>query len=340
MVLFVQSAIKPIWGVSCLHYKLNFEVAQIPFCIVSNRKSLFHIVKLDDFKTNRKPLFKIIFEWAPPNQIKKKIDYKNYNYYYFVKRSDKKVHHIYSMISPKNKIMVELIRWSLLQIINLQLRSNNHLILHSSSCMKDDKAIIFSGNCGEGKSTLLKRLIKKNNFAPIHEDVNILVIDKNEIFVYPHLDIWKRHLNKNKQCKLYSIYFIKKAKKTLMKKLDKGKIYSFLASNLCILRNPPIRKDEKNLKKFANNIKAYTLQHKKNEDIFRYLKVNPDKIEITPYIKYYYYSKKYWLIDFNKFKLYKINKKIFQFLRNKKTNFVDKEVIDSLEKLKKLDIIK
>jgi hypothetical protein len=266
-----------------LDYKFNFEIANIPFSIKSNRKSIIKYFRkyLNIFETDRKPKFKIIFEWVPPKKIKKKFSstiklIKNKRRMFLdaneIKRKEIK-NNLYThlKIDPNNK-MTKMILYAYFQIFVLtKIISNKSILLHCSAGSFNNQAIIFSGPCNEGKTTILRRLIKNNNFEPINEDFNVLVLKKNHINVYPFFRLQKTNfLIKNNPCKLHSLYFIKKSKNTIMGRLNEDEIITFLKLNT----KHGERIKDKTFKKFAKNISAFELKHKKNEKIFEYLKLN------------------------------------------------------------------
>lgn len=69
-------------------------------------------------------------------------------------------------------------------IIYQLLSKSNGFLLHSSASLVDNKAYIFLGISGAGKSTSVRLL--KNEFLPLSDDLSIIRRIKNTYFYYQH----------------------------------------------------------------------------------------------------------------------------------------------------------
>ncbi|MBW2966773.1 hypothetical protein KY342_06740 [Candidatus Woesearchaeota archaeon] len=236
------------------------------------------------FETKEKPQFKIYLIWDSPEKIKKKFRSK-----YQLLKKGKEIYtgkkrlfkdeinvketknniYIKLRIDPQNKITKDIFIICLHSFILDKLSANNCITLHSSAGILNNNVYLFSGKSGQGKSTILKRLVKNNNFFPLNEDINILYLKNRQIIIYPFFRFNKRKfLIQNKSGKLRYLYFIKKSQKTGIKMIDKTKTVYLLK-----LYHQPLRaKNNKIFRRFAENILAFELNHKKNEKIFKYLK--------------------------------------------------------------------
>jgi len=87
---------------------------------------------------------------------------------------------------------------------------HNGLILHGSSVIYKDKAILFLGKSGSGKTTTLNLLKEKT--VPFTDDISIVRLINKEYYVFPSpLDKKVKPRNKNTGKKIAAnIYFLKK----------------------------------------------------------------------------------------------------------------------------------
>ncbi|MBU1130228.1 hypothetical protein KKE45_02800, partial [Patescibacteria group bacterium] len=70
----------------------------------------------------------------------------------------------------------------LAKLIKEKIRKRGGLVLHASGFVKDNKAILVTGESGSGKSTILKQLMFY--YEPIADDVVVLERKKDKVFVY------------------------------------------------------------------------------------------------------------------------------------------------------------
>lgn len=68
-------------------------------------------------------------------------------------------------------------------LVTNYLESKKFLLLHASGFVKDEKAILVTGNSKSGKSTVLRQMI--NHYSPIGEDIVAIKKEDNKIWAYP-----------------------------------------------------------------------------------------------------------------------------------------------------------
>jgi hypothetical protein len=99
------------------------------------------------------------------------------------------------------------------------LNKNNAFVLHSSGIAHNNKAEIFIGDSGSGKSTIMNML--KNKYIPIADDSVIINKNTNKNFVYQTPFVEKEYwMRKNrKRFILDNIFFIVQAPKNRIVKI-------------------------------------------------------------------------------------------------------------------------
>lgn len=93
-------------------------------------------------------------------------------------------------------------------------------LLHSSACLINGMAVIFTGTNNAGKSTIVKML--KDTFTPLCDDMSALKLDKEgKLYLYqvPYLEK-NRYKKGNIAYPVGNIYFLQKAKKTIIKNIE------------------------------------------------------------------------------------------------------------------------
>lgn len=267
------------------YYKYNFEIACKTFSIITNRRIISENFKyLEIFHTNKKPKFfihimcnksnflkqskiKLIRDPHCRNELHTKIYYNSKE---LKMKETKNSSYLFLKINPYDKKTRRLVRSYIETVVIKRIVSSNSIVFHSSAGAFNKKSVVFLGSCNEGKSTLLKRLVKNNNFTPINEDLNVFIIKNKKIKVYPFFRFQKRNfLISNNSFDLNSLFFIKKSKKTFVRKLKKKEIISFLNARQIY---PGSINNLSILIKFAELIKIFELKHKKDENIFECLK--------------------------------------------------------------------
>ena len=95
-----------------------------------------------------------------------------------------------------------------------QLLLHNGMMLHSSAVVVDERAYLFSGNCGAGKSThtqLWLQLFGKDAYI-INDDKPALKYENGCWFVYGTPWSGKEDVSKNTKARLKSIAFVEQGK--------------------------------------------------------------------------------------------------------------------------------
>ena len=82
-----------------------------------------------------------------------------------------------------NILNFSLFVYSLRKLLMSDLLKKGFLTLHASGFIKDNKAILVTGDSGSGKSTVLKQMI--NYYYPIGEDMVIIKKNDDDIWAYP-----------------------------------------------------------------------------------------------------------------------------------------------------------
>lgn len=167
---------------------------------------------------NIKPDYWIIY--SPNNQFEVKIqtiEKKVYIKFYEESTRDKIT--TYYHISPMHLQLI------LRKVCQTLLSKNNGLMIHASASFVNNKANIFLGNSGAGKSTIMT--ILNDKFPSLADDSIILKKEKNDFFVYQTPFIEKNNwvIKKSNRVKLGNIFFLKKADFNRIDKFtDKGLI--------------------------------------------------------------------------------------------------------------------
>ncbi len=97
------------------------------------------------------------------------------------------------------------------KVMETLLKKKDGFILHASSNIVRDKAFIFTGKSGAGKSTVIKLL--KDKFEAFGDDSVIIVREKKEYYAYQTTYIEKESWVKkqSQRYKIGKVYFLKKA---------------------------------------------------------------------------------------------------------------------------------
>ncbi len=190
------------------------------------------------------------------------------NYISFFEEKSKKKIITYYQISF---IQFQLI---LRQIINNLLKDKG-FIIHASASNINEKAFLFLGQSGAGKSTTMKYI--NNKYQSLADDTVIIKKENGKYFVYQTPIIEKESWVKktNKRYEIGSVFFIKKAKFFKKENIyDKNKILNLLVKQLWI-------NDEKDIKNKTSALFKYLYQ---SEDFF-YLYLKKNRKQMTEYIR-------------------------------------------------------
>lgn len=193
--------------------RLEFFISEYYFA----RKKLIQDIKhnLAGFikpKSAKKPDYSVYFI----EQQSIKAFHRKNNYVYFL--------NFYKKIA-KNKIEtyyhIGFIQFQiiLMNILIELLTSVKGLMIHASSSLPNNKALLFLGQSGAGKSTIINLLNGK--YTPLADDSVILKKEENEFFLYQTPFIEKEYWIK-KSCKRYrlkSVYLLKKSSSYRIQKI-------------------------------------------------------------------------------------------------------------------------
>lgn len=101
--------------------------------------------------------------------------------------------HVTYLIEDGNKITIEEKEGSDLQLVKtfllgtsfgLLLKQRNIIAIHGGAILINNKAVIFTGNSGVGKSTITNAF-RLNNFKFLADDVSVIEINENKVIVNP-----------------------------------------------------------------------------------------------------------------------------------------------------------
>jgi hypothetical protein len=138
---------------------------------------------------------------------------KNYISFYFKKR--KKILTYYH-------IGIAQFQFLLKEVIFDLLTKNKGFLIHCSAIQKNEKAFIFVGKPGSGKSTIRSILSKK--YKPLADDSGIVKKERGKYYFYQTPFLEKKSIKKNSQkYELGKIFFLKKANFFLIKKIQNKK---------------------------------------------------------------------------------------------------------------------
>lgn len=107
----------------------------------------------------------------------------------------------------------------------------NGFCLHSSAVALEDKAVLFSGACGSGKSThanLWQQYFGVDRAVIINDDKPVLRLIEDIFYVYGAPWSGKNALNANIRVPLGAVVFLKQAKENHIRRLDNKEAVTLL----------------------------------------------------------------------------------------------------------------
>lgn len=123
---------------------------------------------------------------------------------------------------------------------------NNGFLLHASVLLRKNRAFVFAGKVGVGKSTIVNLFPE---FERITDDAAILTIENNNLFVWGTPFQEKNPTVKaNKKFRVKTIYFLSKSKRNKLVKLEKDEAIRRLMAN-CLVFKPKKLSQKKRLTK-------------------------------------------------------------------------------------------
>jgi hypothetical protein len=143
---------------------------------------------------------------------------------FFQEKNNKKIV-IYSYISMAQLAVV-------LRRIIEKLLKNRGCIIHTSASLINEKACLFMGKSGAGKSTAVRLLSKK--YPILADDMGIIKEENNQLYFYQLPALEKIYFKKNyKKYPIDKIFFIKKSKQYTIKPIDnKNKLIANLLNQI------------------------------------------------------------------------------------------------------------
>jgi len=117
---------------------------------------------------------------------------------------------------------------------------HNAFLLHSSSLIYKNKAILFIGKSGSGKSTIYNKS-KKFGFERINEDMGVVAKKGNNYFIQDFF-YGRKHL-KNKVYPISKIYYLHHSKKNHLKKMTPSESKKLMKKQVFISNKNTKRND-------------------------------------------------------------------------------------------------
>lgn len=135
---------------------------------------------------------------------------------------------ILSMIDKSFVTEYLLSQYAMVYIISKE----NALLMHGSSFVYNDIAIILTAPSGTGKSTHSRLWQKYENVTVLNDDKNILNIEDNKIVLYPSPWSGKHHLDNNIKAELKAIVFLYQNKENVIERLKPMAAFRLLVKQL------------------------------------------------------------------------------------------------------------
>ncbi|HEY5601011.1 MAG TPA: hypothetical protein VIK81_02885 [Patescibacteria group bacterium] len=175
---------------------------------------------------------------------------------------------IYEVKSPKRiQAFYQISRYQFISMLqnvlyNLLLTSNGYL-LHSSASNFNNKAFIFVGRSGAGKSTIAKLISKQ--YPTLSDDMSLIRVNKNGKALYYQNPFIEKNAVMDKSPSSYAIdkiFFLVKDNKFKIEKIGKNSAIEKMAKQIV----NPNQKAIKNLMRLTSNFNGfYLLRFDKDE---------------------------------------------------------------------------
>lgn len=162
---------------------------------------------------------------------------------------------------------------------------NGGFVLHASGVTFDDKASVFIGESGAGKSTIMNILEKDEAFIPFADNNIFVIYDKKEkdfvIFKSPFLEwnvVYREEItNEDLKVSIKHIFVLKKSKKNEIRDLSFSQLVKSVVRQIQIpLRNLSEEEIDASRKTIFNFLKMYAgkikeLSFKNDQSVIRYM---------------------------------------------------------------------
>lgn len=246
---------------------LNFQPAPWKNLKIKLKQEILNFLQGFRLRTKSSKIdYQIDIVWDRYTDIKFYFNRKNFNSeYYFIN---------YCETEYKNKSIcyyrISLFEFSIMlrQIITYLLRNSEALSLHASAVGHGEKANIFLGKSGAGKSTI-RHLLKKK-YISLADDYILIRKESSSYYVY-QLPFFEGKIRIRKTSKKYLLngtFFLEKAKDlNLTPVTDKELLIRLIAKQL-LLENKkrPVKQQMQTVLKFVSEFhRFYKLKFTKNE---------------------------------------------------------------------------
>lgn len=224
---------------------LGFMIFQIKLKIIDE----FFVLYIGDYSPKNftfnnnffKKIKKILKPWLAKKT--KKINSTTINIYVNKKSLKIRIKSNYKLLFTKNiskvnlnlKSLLNITLGSILMAVSIRLSQTGGFILHASACLFKNKALVFVGKSGAGKSTIKDLL--SSSLKPLSDDVVFIKPKKNKYYLYqPFHQIMKDKKIKytNKKFSLGKIFFLVKSNKRskIIMIKNKEKIFRKISSEM------------------------------------------------------------------------------------------------------------
>lgn len=157
--------------------------------------------------------------------------------------------------------IIQLLLYSLQKIII----NKKCFIIHGSSCLYNNQALIFTGVSGSGKSTAISLL--KDTYPPLTDDMGIIrkIAGKYYLYQIPNVDKYQWIKKTSQPYQIKKIFFLKKSKKFTLSKIHHDKKVLNLLLKQLWNQEKEYGRQVKNLIEFVSDFdKFYYLNFAKN----------------------------------------------------------------------------
>ncbi len=100
-------------------------------------------------------------------------------------------------------------------------KTNNAILMHSSSVVYNDRAILLTAKSGTGKSTHARLWREYKKAITLNDDKNCVAYEDGKLLLYPHPWSGKHQIDTNIKAYVSCIVFLYQSKENTIKKLSK-----------------------------------------------------------------------------------------------------------------------
>lgn len=198
-----------------------------------------------------KPDFIINIDEPYHHFITKKIKSENYYFSYIFKTSDGiTLHTAYDISLHQFSHLIT-------NVIQKKLGENKGFLLHASASNVKNKAFLFAGLSGAGKSTTISLL--NNTYPALSDDLSIIK-KEGKGFVYYQTPFIEKNAWVKKGRKKYTIgklFFIRKSQEFKVEKITSKKYVTYELTKQLRVESQTLKSNMKNLLSFVQNFNEY-----------------------------------------------------------------------------------